>query len=153
MNVRGFYSSRVDFFNSKFTTKEQFFEEATKKLKMLEYVEDSFESAIMTREMSFPTGLELGHINIAIPHTDPQHVKPFVAAYQLNNPIEFVQMATTDSLVPCELILILGITDPKIKWDYYQQLWKYLEMMRRFLNIEKSNHQKSYITFTTKSLN
>lgn len=45
------------------------------KLKMLEYVEDSFESAIMTREMSFPTGLELGHINIAIPHTDPQHVK------------------------------------------------------------------------------
>lgn len=42
---------------------------------MLEYVEDSFESAIMTREMSFPTGLELGHINIAIPHTDPQHVK------------------------------------------------------------------------------
>lgn len=62
-------------------------------------------------------------------------------------------MATTDSLVPCELILILGITDPKIKWDYYQQLWKYLEMMRRFLNIEKSNHQKSYITFTTKSLN
>ncbi|MBJ0389528.1 PTS sugar transporter subunit IIA, partial [Enterococcus faecalis] len=109
-----FIHQELIFFNSKFTTKEQFFEEATKKLKMLEYVEDSFESAIMTREMSFPTGLELGHINIAIPHTDPQHVKkPFVAAYQLNNPIEFVQMATTDSLVPCELILILGITDPK----------------------------------------
>ncbi|MDU5527754.1 MAG: PTS sugar transporter subunit IIA, partial [Finegoldia magna] len=64
-----FIHQELIFFNSKFTTKEQFFEEATKKLKMLEYVEDSFESAIMTREMSFPTGLELGHINIAIPHT------------------------------------------------------------------------------------
>ena len=52
-----FIHQELIFFNSKFTTKEQFFEEATKKLKMLEYVEDSFESAIMTREMSFPTGL------------------------------------------------------------------------------------------------
>ncbi|EFF26995.1 hypothetical protein OK7_06159 [Enterococcus faecium EnGen0024] len=127
-----FINQELIFFNSQFISKEQFFKETTEKLKALEYVEDSFGSAITTRELNFPTGLQLGKINIAIPHTDPQHVKkPFIAAYQLKEPVEFVQMATTDSLVPCELILVLGITDLK------NQVGLLSTIMEVFGNVEK----------------
>lgn len=38
------------------------------------YVKETFSDAIIQREISFPTGLPMGGINVAIPHTDPEHV-------------------------------------------------------------------------------
>ena len=38
------------------------------------YVKDTFADAIVKRESVYPTGLPVGQINVAIPHTDPEHV-------------------------------------------------------------------------------
>ena len=38
------------------------------------YVKNTFADAIVKRESIYPTGLPVGEINVAIPHTDPEHV-------------------------------------------------------------------------------
>ena len=43
------------------------------------YVKESYTSAILEREKQFPTGLKTPGINIAMPHTYPEHViKPAI---------------------------------------------------------------------------
>jgi galactitol PTS system EIIA component len=40
------------------------------------FIHDSFYESLIKREKNFPTGLETYDMGIAIPHTEPQHVKP-----------------------------------------------------------------------------
>lgn len=78
------------------------------------YVEKTFEKAILERESTYPTGLQLDNFAIAIPHTDVIHIRqPFVAIYRLIKSIEFYQMGTDDVVVPVKDILVLGINEPK----------------------------------------
>lgn len=102
------------FFEKTFNNQEFFFKEASKELVELGYVTDGYFEAVVEREASFPTGLALETMSIAIPHTNPEFiVKPFIAAYHLKKPIEFTQMATQDVKVQSELILALGIKKPQ----------------------------------------
>lgn len=109
-----FVHEELVFIKDSFSSKTDFFQQVSQTLESFDFVESSFDAAISDREKRFPTGLQLKKINVAIPHTDPQHVKqPFIAAYKLEQPVDFIQMATTDIIVSCELILVLGITEPK----------------------------------------
>ena len=55
------------------------------------YVKDTYINAVIERERILPTGLDLGELGVAIPHTDSQHVNQAnIAVGLLKNPIEFV---------------------------------------------------------------
>ena len=50
-------------------------------------VKDTYAAAIAARERDFPTALEVGEINVAIPHCDTEHVnKDAVCVVILRNP-------------------------------------------------------------------
>ena len=38
------------------------------------FVKDTYIDAVLAREVTYPTGLQLAEIGVAMPHTDPQHV-------------------------------------------------------------------------------
>lgn len=98
--------------NNNATDKKVFFDNAYTKLFEQGYVKDSFEKAITKREDKYPTGLALENINIAIPHTDTEHIKePFVYINRLNKELEFNQMGNEDEVVSVEEVWILGIKD------------------------------------------
>ena len=64
------------------------------------YCRDTYVDALKDREKDFPTGVNMGSIGIAIPHTDKQHViKGGVAIGVLKEPVHFYQMGTTDEPV------------------------------------------------------
>ena len=68
------------FFGESFEDQEDFFKEASKNLLELGYVTEGYFKAVVEREVSYPTGLALENISIAIPHTNPEFiVKPFIA--------------------------------------------------------------------------
>lgn len=93
---------------------EHFFHIISNDLQAKGYVEKTFGKAIIEREKNYPTGLQLDHFAIAIPHTDINHIRqPFVAIYRLTKPINFYQMGTDDVIVPVKDILVLGINEPK----------------------------------------
>ena len=57
------------------------------------YCRDTYVDALKDREKDFPTGVNMGSIGIAIPHTDKQHViKGGVAIGVLKEPVHFFQM-------------------------------------------------------------
>lgn len=93
---------------------EEFFEVKAQQLLDLNFVNPSFKKAIAKREAAFPTGLEMGNISIAIPHTDVIHIqKPFVSINRVTDDLVFTQMGTDDVEVSVRDIIILGIKDPK----------------------------------------
>lgn len=83
-------------------------------MKDLGYVESSFVDAVLNREVSFPTGLELGTYSIAIPHTDPEHVKKSgISIATLNQPVEVKSMIDPQKTIKVSFIVLMAIKDPK----------------------------------------
>ena len=97
-----------------FANQEALFEGIFKDLLKKSLVEQTFLKAVKQREESYPTGLQLENMSIAIPHTDVEHViEPFVYVYKLEQTVRFIQMGTNDVPVDAEAVLVLGIKEPK----------------------------------------
>lgn len=77
------------------------------------YVKPSYISAVLQREEVYPTGLLLESINIAIPHTDSEHVeKSAILLARLAHPVVFQYMGDPKESVSVDFIAMLAIKDP-----------------------------------------
>lgn len=104
------FKPELVFFDFEATDRYDFFEKLGKELDAQGYIKDTWLDAVTTREKNYPTGLPCEAINVAIPHTDPQHLnKPYVAIVKPKNPIEFEGMGGIGGTVPAELIVNLGL--------------------------------------------
>jgi PTS system galactitol-specific IIA component len=95
------------------------------------YVKSSFLNAVLEREISLPTGLELeGAVNAAIPHADVKHVNaPSVALAVLGKPVIFRCMVEPEKELPVRLIFLLAMNEPK----------KQVEILQKVANILQDN--------------
>ena len=116
------------------------------------YVKETFSDAIIQREISFPTGLPMGGINVAIPHTDPEHVnKAGFCLGILDKPVTFNVMATEGEKVDVSVVFMLAI---KRKEDQLENLQKLIaicqdqEMLKALLskNIDTINEVMTALT-------
>lgn len=74
------------------------------------FVKESFVDAVLEREKKYPTGLEIGKTNIAIPHTEPEHVnKPCIGVMVLNDTVPFQKMDDLTSLVNVKVIFLIAL--------------------------------------------
>lgn len=89
-------------------------QQLSEKLVSLQLVKDNFFEAVWHRELSFPTGLPIEGMGVAIPHTDPEHVnKTCFAIGRLVNSVNFFEMGNPDQTIPVELIIIIGVEKPE----------------------------------------
>lgn len=116
------------------------------------YVKDTFADAIVRRELEFPTGLPMGDVNVAIPHTDPEHVnKAGFCLGILDEPVTFNVMGALDEKVDVSIIFMLAI---KRKEDQLENLQKLIsicqdqEMLKVLLSkdIDKINEVMTALT-------
>lgn len=94
------------------------------RLEKLGYVLPSFAEAVLAREARMPTGLPMGRdINVAVPHTDPEHVvKPGIALATLARPVAFANMEDPDEAVPVGLVFMLALNDKDKQIEMLQQI-------------------------------
>ena len=108
------------------------------------YCKSSYVQALIEREKDFPTGINMGNIGIAIPHTDKEHViKGAVAIGVLKEPVHFYQMGTNDKNVEAKLIFMLAVKDPKEHLVFLQRILMVLqdqEVLKQL--IETKNKQE-----------
>lgn len=98
------------------------------KLQDYGYVKATYVPAVMEREGVFPTGLPLGDINVAIPHTDVEHVnKPAIAVATLARPVAFGNMGEPGSLLEARIVFLLAMKEPHAQLDLLQNLVKTLQ--------------------------
>ncbi len=77
-------------------------------------VRESFVDALQARERAYPTGLNLGDFQIALPHVDPEHVTtPGLVVCRNSNPIDFMAMDNHALALPVRLSLWPIVTDPQ----------------------------------------
>lgn len=87
------------------------------------FVKDTYIDAVVAREVTYPTGLQLADIAVAMPHTDPQHVnRPGVCIAQLAHPVTFAHMGDPDTLVEAEMLFMMTIKDPDEQVELLQKV-------------------------------
>ena len=88
------------------------------------YVRESFVDAALDRESRLPTGLPLsGDVNAAIPHTEVEHViKPGLAIATLSAPVIFQNMVSPEEAVPCQLVFVMALDQPKAQIEMLQEI-------------------------------
>ena len=142
------------FLNYKTTNFKNLIEELSHILYKKGYVKESYTSAILEREKQFPTGLETPGINIAMPHTYPEHViKPAILVATLENPIDFHEMGNSSNTVPAKLIFMLAVTDPKGHLEILSKLMSIFSQEDKLIDLYNSTQAKEIIDKLNKVLN
>jgi PTS system galactitol-specific IIA component len=91
-------------------------------------VRPSYGPAVIERERTMPTGLPLGAINAAIPHTDREHViAPAVALAVLRAPVAFASMDDPETALPVRVVFALAITDKNGQIALLQAIMTFLQ--------------------------
>ncbi|MCJ7733436.1 MAG: PTS sugar transporter subunit IIA, partial [Anaerolineales bacterium] len=94
------------------------------KLRDLGYVKDNFIEAALDREANMPTGLPLGgDYNAAIPHVDIEYVnQSALGLATLKEDVVFYNMVDNDEEVPCRLVIMLALDQPKSQIEMLQSV-------------------------------
>ena len=122
-------------------------EDAIRKIGQLFYdngfVKDTYIDAVVVRESKFPTGLQLDGIAVAMPNTDPPHVrKSGVCVAKLAHPVPFIHMGEEERTVEAELIFMMAILSPDEHMDTLQKVLKVFqnaEIAKEFKNAKDTD--------------
>lgn len=117
------FNEELVFPNLNCKTKEETLEFLSGKLYESQYVSADFQSAILEREKTYPTGLPSEGVGIAIPHTDNKYVyKTTMAIGILNEPVLFQSMDNKNKEIKIQIILMLAIEEPHGQLEALQQV-------------------------------
>ncbi|WJP97285.1 PTS sugar transporter subunit IIA [Macrococcus bovicus] len=126
--LQPFLHEALIFHHQSFSSKEELFSHIQQEALKSGYITEQFEEKIAEREKSFPTGLEVGNLNIAIPHTDPEYVlKQFIAIYTLKEPIKFRRMDDPSADTAVSIVFVLGLNEPHAQLEVLQDLMAKLQ--------------------------
>ena len=148
------FSPNLVFFDLEANSREEFFQKLGEELSKQGYIKDTWYDAILTREKSYPTGLECEQIKVAIPHTDPEHLeKPYIAVVKPSKPITFDFMAGMGDPVDAELIVNLGIKHEGGQVEILQQLMGIFMNEEAVKEIMAQTTQEGMVEAITKYMN
>jgi len=87
-------------------------------------VKPTFVAAAVERERTMPTGLPLGDdINVAVPHTDPEHVlRPGLALATLAQPVLFGSMDDPEQMIPVRVVFVMALSERKAQIEMLQSI-------------------------------
>lgn len=112
-------------------------------------VKDSFQQAILDREAAYPTGLDCGGINIAIPHSDIQNVnEAAICVGVLENPVLFHAMDDPEREIPVQLVIMLALTEAHGHIEILQKIVALIqnqEELRQILESENADAVEALI--------
>ena len=130
------------------SSKEAAFTLASNILLENKFIKKSYLSSLKKRENYFPTGLITQFLNIALPHTDSEHIiRPFVLIMRLKEEVIFKQMGDDQKMMVKDLFF-LGIKEAKMQSGLLS-LFMNLFMNEAFVNdyIKQNTPEQIYQLF------
>ncbi|QEY33763.1 PTS sugar transporter subunit IIA [Caproiciproducens galactitolivorans] len=127
--------------NSEAESREEIFQTLGSLLIREGYCRDTYIQALKDREREYPTGLDMGEIGVAIPHTDASHVlKSAMAIAVLKKPVSFEVMGGDEGeIVNVSLVVAMAIRDTEAHLNQVQALLKILQdnsILRELISAE-----------------
>lgn len=118
-----YFSEEIILFDKEVNDKEEALKLLSDQFENKNLVENDFFESIINREKSFPTGLQVNDIGIAIPHTDSEKVKKAQLGYlSLKNPVIFSDMGDANQEIEVTIIFMLALKDPHSQLEMLQKL-------------------------------
>ncbi len=91
-------------------------------------VKQSYEEHLIDREREYPTGLALGDINVAIPHTDYQYANTTqLLVATLKKPVEWHNMEDSDESIPVSVAVLSVFDKPEHQLEALQKIMGVLQ--------------------------
>ncbi|EHR32357.1 PTS sugar transporter subunit IIA [Helcococcus kunzii] len=107
-------------------------------------VKEEYPEKIVEREHNYPTGLEVGEINVAVPHSDHIYVNEGkVAVAILKKPVMFNKMDDPSEEIPVSIVFMLVVAEPKAHLELLQKVFGAIqsqELLKQMLVIK--DHQE-----------
>ncbi|MFN2143977.1 MAG: PTS sugar transporter subunit IIA [Anaerolineales bacterium] len=124
MEIKDYLDPGAIVLNMDAETSEEVIRELGGKLLDLGFVNDDFIEATLAREANMPTGLPLGgSVNAAIPHVDIEFVKKSALGLAtLKQEVVFYNMVENEIEVPCRLVIMLALDQPKSQVEMLQSV-------------------------------
>jgi galactitol PTS system EIIA component len=129
MNIRDFLSEETVIIGMQAESSEEVIRKLGGKLRDQGFVKEDFVEAALEREANMPTGLPLGgKYNAAIPHVDIEYVnQSALGLATLTNEVVFYNMVENDLEVPCRLVIMLALDQPKSQIEMLQSVASILQ--------------------------
>lgn len=111
------------------------------RLRQLGHVRESYVGAVLAREATLPTGLPLGgDNNIAVPHTDPEHViRPALALAVLKAPVTFSNMENPDEKLPVRVVILMALNDKDRQIEMLQKIAETIQSPEALAALRSAN--------------
>ncbi len=120
----------------------------SRKLQLMDLVEEGFYGHLLERETNYPTGLPTA-IPVALCHTEAQYVKrSALAVATLKQPVAFGEMGNPDHVLPVQVIFLLALVDPKDQVPWLKKmvlLFKAEEALKKIRNAKSKEAICEYL--------
>lgn len=125
-------------------TPEDAISELADKLISEGYAKATFKQAVLVRENSFPTGLPVYPVGVAIPHTDGEHIiASAVAVSILSQPVPFYAMGNPENLVAVNVVFMLAMKEAHAQLELLKSLIQFIQDQRKLAQLlEAANTQE-----------
>ncbi|MGT2753752.1 PTS sugar transporter subunit IIA [Streptococcus ovis] len=115
-------------------------------------VREDFLTRVKEREATFPTGIQLENLGVAIPHTDAECVlEEFVAVVVNREPVAFQSMEDINVTVLARLVFVLGLNQPHAQLEMLQSLMGLLQNEELLKEILAATSSDDVITIVNKN--
>lgn len=116
-----------------------------------QYVKDTYVDAVLKREATLPTGLDIGEFCVAIPHTDSGHVNHSAFSVGiLREPVKFHSMIDPGNTIDAQIVFLLAVKDPDGQVDLLQSLmsvFQDIELLKAIKNSDTKEKVASLLDF------
>lgn len=128
------------FLNQNFTDTDSYYQGICGHLLKEGKIDQKYLESIEEREKQFPTGLNVGNICVAIPHTDYQHSKTTqLVITTLKTPINFRQMDNPDKICPVSIVIQILFDTPKKQLVLLKELMKMIQNQSFLESVKKAS--------------
>lgn len=136
----GLLSKKIALFHQNASSKEEALKLLSNEFIKSGVAKDTFYDGLITREKSYPTGLTLNKMCVAIPHTDIEHVNETQIGFMnLNSPVEFIEMGTEDKKIQVTCMFMLALKEAHQQLEMLQKLMDVFqndELMNKFATVD-----------------
>ncbi|WP_336251151.1 PTS sugar transporter subunit IIA [Stomatohabitans albus] len=100
------------------TTSDDLFRDIVPRLVTEGVAKSTLTDALIAREKAFPTGLDFGYVQVALPHADPDHVnRPGVVLVRHHTSIAFAAMGEPGTVLTVQASLWPIVVDAQAQLD------------------------------------
>jgi len=118
------------------------------------YAKPEYIDALNEREEEYPTGILVGDIGVAIPHTDAKYVnKTAISVGVLDKSIPFELMGCDEGTVDVDIVFMLSVSDSQNHLLLLQKIMGIFQKKEILMSIKNSKSGVEVIKILEKQLN